>query len=54
MYAASNDPSAYNHVATAILYREMFKAGALESDLVSKNNGFLRLPKLQLVSRDCR
>jgi tetratricopeptide (TPR) repeat protein len=44
-----NDPSAYNHVASAILYREMFKAGALESEMISRNNGFLRMPRLQLT-----
>lgn len=42
-----NDPSAHNHLATAILYREMFKVGALESELVSKSNAFLRLPKMK-------
>ncbi len=36
----------HNHIAQAILYREMFRNGALESELVSGNNSFLRRPKL--------
>ncbi|MDP9113835.1 MAG: hypothetical protein M3O20_09145, partial [Acidobacteriota bacterium] len=42
--AAANpgSPDAYNHVAHAILYREMFRSGALESELVTGSNPFLR------------
>jgi len=36
-----NSPDAYNHVAHAILYREMFRSGALESELVTGSNPFL-------------
>ena len=43
-------PSAYNHVAHAVLYREMFRAGALESELVSGSNPFLRREKLATSS----
>lgn len=32
----------YNYLAQALLYREMFRAGALESELVSGSNPFLR------------
>jgi len=32
----------YNHLAQAVLYRVLFRAGALESQLVSGNNPFLR------------
>jgi tetratricopeptide (TPR) repeat protein len=39
---APNDPDAYNHLAQAVLYQEMYKAGALESELVSGNNPFIR------------
>lgn len=39
-------PGAYNHLAQAVLYREMFRSGALESELVTGNNPFLRRPKL--------
>ena len=31
----SSDPSAHNHVAQTVLYRQMCRAGALESELVS-------------------
>src|SRR5271155_2994854 len=37
----------HNHLAHALLYREMFRDGALESELVSGNNSFIRLPKLE-------
>jgi tetratricopeptide (TPR) repeat protein len=39
-------PDLHNHVAEAIVFREMFRNGALESELVSGNNSFLRRPKL--------
>lgn len=41
-----SDPSLHNHLAQAIVFREMFRDGALESELVSGNNSFLRRPKL--------
>lgn len=37
-----NDPNPYNHLAQAVLYQEMYKAGALESELVSGSNPFIR------------
>lgn len=40
------DPGAYNHLAQAVLYRELFRNGALESQLVTGNNPFLRRPKV--------
>lgn len=40
------DPRGYNHLAQSILYREMYRGGALETELVSGNNPFLRRPKL--------
>ena len=49
-HAAEADPTApdpHNHIAQAILYREMFRNGALESELVSGNNSFLRRPKME-------
>jgi tetratricopeptide (TPR) repeat protein len=36
-----------NHLAMSILYREMFRSGALESELVSGANPFLRRPKME-------
>jgi tetratricopeptide (TPR) repeat protein len=41
------DPVFHDHLAQALLYREMFRNGALESELVSGNNSFLRRPKLE-------
>jgi len=40
------DPVYHNHLAQGLLYREMYRNGALESELVSGNNSFLRRPKL--------
>jgi tetratricopeptide (TPR) repeat protein len=45
--ANPDDPILHNHLAHALLYREMFRDGALESELVSGNNSFLRRPKLE-------
>ena len=41
------DPVYHNHLAQGLLYREMYRNGALESELVSGNNSFLRRPKLE-------
>ncbi len=41
------DPVCHNHLAQGLLYREMYRNGALESELVSGNNSFLRRPKLE-------
>jgi tetratricopeptide (TPR) repeat protein len=43
-----------NHYAQAILYREMFRAGALESELVSGTNPFLRRAKMNPSAEDQR
>ena len=45
--AHPEDPERYNHLAQALLYREMFHAGALESELVTGNNPFLRRQKME-------
>jgi len=45
--ASPDDPILHNHVAHALLYRELFRDGALESELVSGNNSFIRRPKLE-------
>ncbi len=52
--AAPNDPNAFNHVAEGILYRDMFRAGALETELVSGNNPFLRRAKVNASPEDQR
>jgi tetratricopeptide (TPR) repeat protein len=44
--ASPDDPVLHNHLAHALLYRELFRNGALESELVSGNNSFIRRAKL--------
>ncbi|HTU43889.1 MAG TPA: tetratricopeptide repeat protein [Bryobacteraceae bacterium] len=46
------DPELYNHLAQSILYREMFRSGALESQLVTGSNPFLRRPKMEISAQD--
>jgi tetratricopeptide (TPR) repeat protein len=43
------DPSAWNHLAHAILFRAMYRSGALESEMVSGSNPFLRRAKVQIT-----
>jgi tetratricopeptide (TPR) repeat protein len=40
------DPQLHNHLAQALVFQEMFRNGALESEMVSGNNAFLRRPKM--------
>ncbi len=40
-------PDAHNHVAMTVLYHTMLRAGALESEMVTGNNAFLRRPKVE-------
>ncbi|MBV9759847.1 MAG: tetratricopeptide repeat protein [Acidobacteriaceae bacterium] len=47
-----NDPELYNHLAQALLYQEMFRDGALESQLVTGSNPFLRRPKMGIGAQD--
>src|SRR5438067_2723016 len=42
----ANSADLHNHIAQCLQFREMFKVGALESELVSGNNSFLRRPKI--------
>src|ERR1035437_7886116 len=39
-------PVLHNPLAQTLIFREMYRDGALESELVSGNNSFLRRPKL--------
>jgi tetratricopeptide (TPR) repeat protein len=41
-----DSPDLHNHLAQTLVFREMFRDGALESELVSGTNSFLRRPKL--------
>ena len=45
-------PDIQNHIAQTILYREMFRSGALESELVSGGNPFLRREALKPSAAD--
>lgn len=47
-----NDPELYNHLAQSILYRQMLRSGALESQLVTGTNPFLRRPKMEISPQD--
>jgi tetratricopeptide (TPR) repeat protein len=44
--AEPNSVNLHNYLAQCIQFREMFKVGALESELVTGNNSFLRRPKI--------
>src|ERR1035441_10526964 len=39
-------PDLHNHLAQTLIFREMLRNGALQSELVSGSNSFLRRPKL--------
>jgi tetratricopeptide (TPR) repeat protein len=52
--AKPDDAAAWNHIAMSILYREMFRFGALESELVSGTNPFLRRAKMNPSPADQR
>jgi tetratricopeptide (TPR) repeat protein len=41
-----DDPELHNHLAQALVFQEMYRDGALESEMVSGNNAFLRRPRL--------
>jgi len=45
--ADPTNPKYHNHLAQALLTKEMFRNGALESELVSGNNSFIRRAKLE-------
>lgn len=47
-----SDATAFNSIAQAILYREMYRDGSLESQLVTGNNSFLRRPKMEVSPAD--
>jgi len=44
--AAPDDPELHNHIAQTIVVQEMYRNGALESELVSGDNSFVRRPHL--------
>jgi tetratricopeptide (TPR) repeat protein len=48
--ASPIDPDQYNHIAQTILYRELFRNGALESQLVGSSNAFLKRAGLEITA----
>ncbi len=50
--ANPNSPEPLNHVAQTILYREMFRTGTLETQMVTGNNPFLRRPEMKISKAD--
>lgn len=50
--AHPNDANEFNHLAQSILYREMYLDGALESQLVTGNNPFLRRRKMEMTAQE--
>jgi tetratricopeptide (TPR) repeat protein len=47
-----DDPQAFNHLSQAVLYSELFRNGALESQLVTGTNPFLRRPKMSIPAEE--
>ena len=47
-----NSPEALNHIAQTILYREMFRTGTLETQMVTGNNPFLRRAEMKISAAD--
>lgn len=47
-----NSPEAFNHIAQTILYREMFRTGTLETQMVTGNNPFLRRAEMKISPAD--
>ncbi len=45
--ASPNDAEFHNHVAHTLLFRELLRNGALESQMVSGNNSFIRRMKME-------
>lgn len=49
-----DDAARWNHLAQAVLYRAMYRSGALESELVSGSNPFLRRAKVEATADEDR
>lgn len=50
--ATPDSAAAWNRLTYALLYREMFRNGALETQLVTGNNPFLRRSKMEIAPED--
>ena len=51
---APDDPYRHNALAEAVLFRMMYRSGALESQMVTGGNPFLRLPKMEATPEEER
>jgi tetratricopeptide (TPR) repeat protein len=50
--AHPDDPDQRNHLAQTVMYRELFRNGSLESQMVTGGNAFLRRPRLEISAQD--
>lgn len=50
--AYPSSPDAFNHVAQAVIFRAMFRAGALDTGFVSDSNPFFHRPALPMSEAD--
>jgi tetratricopeptide (TPR) repeat protein len=48
------DPNRHNHLAQAVMFELMFRSGALESQMVTGANPFLRRPKMEPTAEEDR
>lgn len=46
------DPEAWNHLAQSLLYRALYRGGALDSDIFSSDNAFLKRPRIPMPPAD--
>src|ERR1700722_2803547 len=51
---APESPDAQNHIAQTILFREMFRQGMLQSQMLTSSNSFLQMPKMEMSAADQR
>ena len=49
---APASPDVENHIAQTILFREMFRAGMLQSQMLTTSNSFLKMPRIEMSSAD--
>jgi tetratricopeptide (TPR) repeat protein len=49
---APQSPDVQNHIAQAVLFRAMFRGGMLQSQMLTSENSFLKMPKLEMSPAD--
>lgn len=52
--AAPKDAARHNHLAQSVLFHLMFRAGALETEMVTGGNPFIRRPKMEPTAEEER